>query len=274
MKNTILTFAEAKRNGTKLAMLTAYDYTMAKLMDASGVNGILVGDSVGMVSLGYRDTLPVTMDDMVHHTKAVAKDVGNALLVADMPFMSYQTSVRDAIYNAGRLIKEGNAHAVKLEGGRETCPQIRAIVDAYVPVMGHVGMTPQAVNMFGGFKIQGREEASARKIMEDAKAVEDAGAFAVVLECIPAQLAEIITRSLSIPTIGIGAGKSCDGQILVYADMLGMFEELTPKFAKVYADIGGQIRKAFAEYVNEVRRGEFPSPDHAFTLPDDIVKKF
>ena len=273
MKNTVLTFAEAKRNRAKLTILTAYDYTMAKLMDDSGIDAILVGDSVGMVSLGYKDTLPVTMDDMLHHTKAVARAACKALLIADMPFMSYQTSTYDAVCNAGRLIKEGNAQAVKLEGGREVCPQIRAIVDASIPVMAHIGLTPQSVNVFGGFKVQGKAEASARKILEDARAVEQAGAFAVVLECIPAKLAALITDSIAIPTIGIGAGKDCDGQVLVYQDMLGMVQDFTPKFAKTYAQLGPQIRKAFAEYVADVRQGVFPAPEHSFSIADDVIEK-
>lgn len=273
MKNSVLTFAEAKKNKTKLTMLTAYDYSIARLMDESGVNSILVGDSLGMVSLGYPTTLPVTMEDMIHHTKAVARGVSKALLVTDMPFMSYQTSVRDAVYNAGRLVKEGNAQAVKIEGGSEICPQIRAIVDAAVPVIAHIGLTPQHVNAFGGFKVQGKAEASARKILEDAKAIEEAGAFAVVLECIPAKLSALVTKTLSIPTIGIGAGKECDGQVLVYQDMLGFSQDFTPKFAKTYATLGPQIRAAFENYVNEVNEGAFPGPEHEFSIADDVIEK-
>ena len=273
MKNTVLTFAEAKRNKTKLTLLTAYDYAMAKLMDDSGVNAVLVGDSVGMVSLGYKDTLPVTMEDMLHHTKAVSRAVSASLLIADMPFMSYQTSVYDAVCNAGRLVKEANAQAVKLEGGKEICPQIRAIVDASIPVMAHIGLTPQSVNVFGGFKVQGKAEESARKILEDAKAVEQAGAFAVVLECIPAKLAALITDSVAIPTIGIGAGKDCDGQVLVCNDMLGLFEDFTPKFVKAYARLGPHIRKAFADYVADVQQGNFPAPEHGFGIADEIIEK-
>lgn len=273
MKNTVLTFAKAKRDKTKLAILTAYDYTTAKLMDDSGVNAIMVGDSVGMVCLGYKDTLPVTMEDMLHHTKAVARAVSNSLLIADLPFMSYQTSVHDAMRNAGRLMKEGNAQAVKLEGGKEVCPQIRAIVDASIPVMAHIGLTPQSVNAFGGFKVQGKEEDSARKILEDAKAVEQAGAFAVVLECIPAKLAALITDSIGIPTIGIGAGPHCDGQVLVCQDMLGMTEDFTPKFVKNYGQLNLRMRKAFADYVDDVRQGSFPAPEHTFSIADDVIEK-
>ncbi len=273
MKNTVLTFAKAKRDKTKLAILTAYDYTTAKLMDDSGVNAIMVGDSVGMVCLGYKDTLPVTMEDMLHHTRAVARAVSNSLLIADLPFMSYQTSVHDAMRNAGRLMKEGNAQAVKLEGGKEVCPQIRAIVDASIPVMAHIGLTPQSVNAFGGFKVQGKEEDSARKILEDAKAVEQAGAFAVVLECIPAKLAALVTDSIGIPTIGIGAGPHCDGQVLVCQDMLGMTEDFTPKFVKNYGQLNLRMRKAFADYVDDVRQGSFPAPEHTFSIADDVIEK-
>lgn len=273
MKNTVLTFLEAKQAGRKLSLLTAYDYSTAKLMDEAGVNGILVGDSVGMVALGYKDTLPVTMEEMIHHSRAVSRGVTNTLLITDMPFLSYQTSVRDAVLNAGRLVKEGGAHAVKLEGGREFCPQIRAIVEASIPVMGHLGLTPQSVHMLGGFKVQGKSEETARKLLADAKALEAAGAFAIVLEGIPAKLAALITKAAGIPTIGIGAGKECDGQILVYQDMLGMFSDFTPKFVKRYADLGPVMRNAFAEYIAEVQDGSFPGPEHGFAIADDVLDK-
>ncbi len=273
MKNTVLTFREAKQKNKKLTMLTAYDYSTARLMDESGVNAILIGDSLGMVFLGYEDTLQVTMEDILYHTKAVARGAKNALIVSDMPFMSYQTSVYDAVCNAGRLIKEGHANAVKLEGGSIVCPQIRAIVNASIPVMAHIGLTPQSVNAFGGFKIQGKDEENARKLIDSAKAVEEAGAFAVVLECIPAKLAAIISQSISIPTIGIGAGKGCDGQVLVYQDMLGMFSDFTPKFVKRYSDIGSQMKDAFARYIAEVERGQFPAPEHGFDISDTIIEK-
>ncbi|MBQ8563754.1 MAG: 3-methyl-2-oxobutanoate hydroxymethyltransferase, partial [Firmicutes bacterium] len=204
MKNTVTTFKDAKAKGQKISMLTAYDYSTAKLMDEAGINGILVGDSLGMVMLGYEDTLSVTMEDMIHHTAAVARGAKNALVVGDMPFMSYQTSIYDAVYNAGRLMKEGRCQAVKLEGGASVCPQIKAITESSIPVMAHIGLTPQSVNAFGGFKVQGKSEEAAKKLIKEAKAVEEAGAFAVVLECVPAKLAEIITRSVNIPTIGIG----------------------------------------------------------------------
>ncbi|PRR81557.1 3-methyl-2-oxobutanoate hydroxymethyltransferase [Clostridium vincentii] len=273
MKNTSVTFKEAKVKEKKITMLTAYDYSTAKIIDDSGINGILVGDSLGMVCLGYEDTLSVTMEEMIHHSKAVAKGAKNSLVVTDMPFMSYQTSVYDAIVNAGRLVKEGKAQAVKLEGGTEVAEQIRAIVNASIPVMGHIGLTPQSVNTFGGFKVQGKNEETAKKLLEDAKAVEAAGAFAVVLECVPAKLAEYITSKLSIPTIGIGAGVACDGQILVYQDMLGMFSDFTPKFVKKYTDLGEEMKVAFTKYIEEVRDGVFPADEHSFKIDDEIIEK-
>ena len=254
-------------------MLTAYDYSTAKLIDASGIDSVLVGDSLGMVMLGYEDTLSVTMEDMIHHTKAVARGVNDALVVSDLPFMSYQTSVYDAVVNAGRLIKEGRAQAVKLEGGLEVCPQIKAIVEASIPVMAHLGLTPQSVNAFGGFKVQGKDEEAARSLIEQAKAVEAAGAFAVVLECIPAKLAELITKSISIPTIGIGAGNGCDGQVLVYQDMLGLYSDFTPKFVKRYAEIGPQMENAIEDYISEVKSGAFPAAEHTFALSDAVIEK-
>lgn len=254
-------------------MLTAYDYSTAKLMDESGINGILVGDSLGMVVLGYKDTLPVTMEDIIHHTAAVCRGASDALVVGDMPFMSYQVSVEEAVRNAGRLMKEGGCQAVKLEGGASVCPQIKAITDASIPVMAHIGLTPQSINAFGGFKVQGKSEEAARKLIEEAKAVEEAGAFAVVLECVPAKLAELITASIGIPTIGIGAGAGCDGQILVYQDMLGMFSDFTPKFVKKYADIGAIMKEAFAGYIEDTKNGSFPSEEHTFKIADDVINK-
>lgn len=273
MKNTTITFKDSKKNKQKLTMLTAYDYSTAKLIDSCGINGILVGDSLGMVCLGYEDTLSVTMEDMIHHTKAVAKGAKNSLIVADMPFMSYQTSVYDAVYNAGRLIKEGRAQAIKLEGGVEVFEQIQAIVKASIPVMGHVGLTPQSVNAFGGFKVQGKDEVAAKKLIEDAIAVEKAGAFSVVLEGVPSKLAKIVTEKLSIPTIGIGAGVDCDGQILVYQDMLGMFSDFTPKFVKKYESLGDKMKSAFETYIDEVENGYFPSQKHSFNISDGIIEK-
>jgi 3-methyl-2-oxobutanoate hydroxymethyltransferase len=273
MKNSVRSFLKAKQSGEKLAVLTAYDYSLARLMDEAGVNGILVGDSLGMVVLGHKTTLPVTMEDMIHHSRAVARGVASALLITDLPFLSYQTSVRDAVRNAGRLVQEGNAQAVKLEGGEDVCPQIRAIVRASIPVMGHIGLTPQSINAFGGFSVQGKDEDGARDLLRAAKAVEAAGAFAVVLECIPAGLAALISRSLSVPTIGIGAGGECDGQVLVGQDMLGMFPDFTPKFVKRFADLSPLIRTAFADYVAEVRQGAFPGPEHSFGMDGAVLDK-
>ncbi|MGG2466568.1 3-methyl-2-oxobutanoate hydroxymethyltransferase [Paraclostridium bifermentans] len=273
MKNTVVTFKESKKRNEKLTMLTAYDYSTAKLIDSCGINGILVGDSLGMVCLGYEDTLSVTMEDMIHHTKAVSRGCTNTLIVADMPFMSYQTSTYDAVVNAGRLIKEGRAHAIKLEGGVEVFNQIQAIVNSSIPVMGHIGLTPQSVNAFGGFKVQGRDELAAKKLIEDALAVEDAGAFAVVLEGVPSKLASLITKKLNIPTIGIGAGANCDGQVLVYQDMLGMFSDFTPKFVKKYENIGEKMKNAFSNYIDEVKTEVFPSEEHSFKINEDIIEK-
>lgn len=273
MKNTVSTFREQKAKGEKISMLTAYDYSTAKLMDEAGINGILVGDSLGMVMLGYEDTLPVTMEDMIHHTAAVCRGAKNTLVVGDMPFMSYQVSVEEAVYNAGRLMKEGRCQAVKLEGGASVCPQIRAITNASIPVMAHIGLTPQSINAFGGFKVQGKSEEAAKKLLEDAKAVEEAGAFAVVLECVPAKLAELISKSISIPTIGIGAGDGCDGQILVYQDMLGLFSDFTPKFVKRYANVGEMMTQAFRDYIADVQEGSFPAPEHTFAISEDVIKK-
>lgn len=273
MKNTVLTFQQAKENGEKLTMLTAYDYSTAKLIDEAGVNSILVGDSLGNVILGYEDTISVTMEDMIHHAAAVARGAKNALVVIDMPFMSYQTSVYDALVNAGRLMKEGRGDAVKLEGGVEVCPQIKAIVDAGIPVCAHIGLTPQSINAFGGFKVQGKSEAAAKKLLEDAKAVEEAGAFAVVIEGVPAKIAALITEQLHIPTIGIGAGKDCDGQVLVYQDMLGMFSDFTPKFVKRYANIGEVMKEAFQNYIKEVQDGVFPAEENTYKVDDSVIEK-
>lgn len=273
MKNTAATFAAAKAKGEKLSMLTAYDYSTAKLEDESGINGILVGDSLGNVVLGYEDTVSVTMEDMVHHGAAVARGAKNALVVVDMPFMSYEVTVEEAVRNAGRLMKEGRAGAVKLEGGVRVAEQIRAIVKAGIPVMGHIGLTPQSINVFGGFKVQGKSEEAARALLADAKAVEEAGAFAVVIEAVPAALAQMITDAVSIPTIGIGAGAGCDGQILVYQDMLGMFSDFTPKFVKRYANVGEVMREAFANYATEVASGAFPTEEHTYKIKDDVLEK-
>ena len=272
-KNSAVTFKNAKKNGEHLTMLTAYDYSTAKLMDETGINGIQVGDSLGNVILGYEDTISVTMEDMIHHGAAVARGTKNALVVIDMPFMSYQTSVYDALVNAGRLMKEGRAGAVKLEGGKNICPQIEAITKAGIPVMGHLGLTPQAINAFGGFKVQGKTQEAAEQLLEDALAVEKAGAFALVLECVPRKLADIITEKLTIPTIGIGAGNGCDGQILVYQDLLGMFSDFTPKFVKKYANVGEIMKDAFSAYIEDVKQGAFPEKKHEYDIADEVIEK-
>lgn len=273
MKNTVVTLQNAKDNGEKITMLTAYDYSMAKLIDEAGINMILVGDSLGMVMLGYEDTLSVTMEDMIHHTRAVARGAKDAFVVADMPFMSYQTSVYDAVYNAGRLMKEGRAQAVKLEGGREVAEQIQAITKASIPVVGHLGLTPQSLNAFGGFKVQGKSEEAARKLLEDAKIIEEAGAVAIVLECVPAKLAELISKQVKVPIIGIGAGAGCDGQVLVYQDMLAMFGDFKPKFVRQFAPIGDLMKEAFAKYIEEVKTGAFPAQEHTFAISDEMLEK-
>ena len=253
-----------KGKAEKIVMITAYDYPTACLVDEAGVDAILVGDSMGMVVLGYETTIPVTLDQMIHHTKAVVRGAKRALVAADMPFLTYQTGPRDALRNAGRLLQEAGAAAVKLEGGAEVCPQVQALVEAGIPVIGHLGLTPQSIHVFGGYKLQGREQESARKILSDAKALEHAGAFSIVLECIPEDLAARITASLSIPTIGIGAGVHCDGQVLVLHDMLGIAGKVRPRFVKQYARLGDAIRKAVEQYSEEVRQEKFPAPEHSF----------
>lgn len=273
MKNTVLTLQKQKEQKDKIVMVTAYDYTTAKIMDESGVNTILVGDSLGMVMLGYEDTLSVTMEDMIHHSAAVARGAKNAFVVTDMPFMSYQTSVYDAVVNAGRLMKEGRANAVKLEGGIEFAPHIEAIVKASIPVVAHIGLTPQSVNAFGGFKVQGKDLKAAQKLIEDAKAVEAAGACMVVMECVPAKLAAKITEELHIPTIGIGAGAGCDGQVLVYQDLLAMYSDMKPKFVKQFAQVGEAMREGVKAYIDETKAGTFPGEEHTFQISDEVIEK-
>ena len=273
MKNTVATFKKMKNEGTKISMLTAYDYSTAKLVDEAGINSILVGDSLGMVMLGYEDTLSVTMEDMIHHTAAVARGAKNALVVGDMPFMSYEVSVEQAVINAGRLMKEGRANAVKLEGGVRVAEQIKAITKAGIPVCAHIGLTPQSVNAFGGFKVQGKTAEAAQQMIDDALAVQEAGAFAVVLECVPAKLAAIISEKLDIPTIGIGAGAGCDGQVLVYQDMLALFSDFKPKFVKHFGNIGPQMTAAFKAYDEEVKAGTFPSEEHTFKIDERALEK-
>ncbi|BCV24868.1 3-methyl-2-oxobutanoate hydroxymethyltransferase [Gelria sp. Kuro-4] len=264
---------EMKKTGCKLKMVTAYDYSMASLVDKSEIEMILVGDSLGMVVLGYEGTVPVTMEDMIHHIRSVVKGAAHTLVVGDMPFMSYNISREEAIRNAGRLMKEGGADCVKLEGGQEMATIVRAIVDAGIPVMAHIGLTPQTASALGGFKVQGKDAARAAKLLADAQALEEAGAFAIVLECIPAQLARLITEKLSIPTIGIGAGPWCDGQVLVTHDMLGLFDRFVPKFVKQYANVGKVILEAFQAYAQEVNASTFPDMEHSFTMKEEELAK-
>lgn len=273
MKNTVTTLQMQKEKGEKITMLTCYDYSTAKLMEEVGINTILVGDSLGNTMLGYDDTLQVTMEDMIHHSAAVSRGIKDILLVCDMPFMSYQTSSYDAVVNAGRLVKEGHANMVKLEGGVEMAPTIEAIVKASIPVCAHIGLTPQSINSFGGYKIQGKTEAAAKKLIEDALAVEKAGASMVVLEGVPAALATLVTEKLHIPTIGIGAGNGCDGQVLVFQDMLGMFNDYVPKFVKQFATVGDIMKKAFKDYKDEVEAGTFPANEHTYAIDDEVIEK-
>lgn len=264
-------FTAMKERGERITMLTAYDYTMARLVDAAGVDSILVGDSVGMVQLGYSTTLPVTMDDMIHHTKAVSAGVKRALLVADMPFLSYQTDTWKAVENAGRLLKEAGADAVKVEGAGSVVPAIARMVEIGIPVVGHLGLTPQSVRKFGGFKVQAKTPEAAKQLMADALSLQDAGVFAIVLESIPAEVAAQVTKTLRIPTIGIGAGVACDGQVLVTNDALGMFDDFHPKFVKEFANIGNTVRQAVQQYCSEVKGGQFPGPEHSFGSFQEIV---
>lgn len=271
MKNTVVTFRAAKGQD-KLVVLTAYDYSTARVMDDAGVNALLVGDSLGMVMLGHADTLSVTMDDMTRHCAAVARAADQALVICDMPYMSYHTSVDEAVRNAGRLVTEGHAQAVKLEGGSEFCDVVKALVRASIPVMGHLGLTPQSVNAFGGFKMQGKTPSAAQKLLDDARALQEAGAFALVLECVPAPLAERVTQALSIPVIGIGAGAGCDGQVLVWQDMTGMTLSHLPRFVKRFGEVGASLRSAVEAYAREVRAGAFPGEDHGYPLPEGMEK--
>ncbi len=271
MKNTVVTFRESKGQ-EKLVMLTAYDYSTARVMDMAGVDALLVGDSLGMVMLGYPDTLSVTVDDMVRHCAAVARGAQKALVVCDMPYMSYHVSVEDTVRNAARLMIEGRAKAVKLEGGAEFAAEVRALTRASIPVMGHLGLTPQSVNAFGGFQVQGKTMAAAQKLLDDARALQDAGAFALVLECVPAPLAERVTQALAIPVIGIGAGAGCDGQVLVWQDMTGMTLSHLPRFVKRFGEVGASLRSAVEAYAREVRAGAFPTEDHGYPLPEGMEK--
>jgi 3-methyl-2-oxobutanoate hydroxymethyltransferase len=268
-KVTTLTFNQRKERGEPITMLTAYDYATALAADHAGIDSLLVGDSLGMVVLGYENTLQVTMDDMLHHCKAVARGAKTPLLIGDMPFMSYQVSTTEAVRNAGRFLAEAGMDAVKLEGGREVAATVEAIVNAGIPVVGHIGLTPQSVHKLGGYKAQGRTALAARRLLDDALILEDAGCFAIVLEAVPDRLAELISHTLTLPTIGIGAGAGCDGQVLVTHDLLGLFDRFTPKFVKKYADLHTEMLRAFTEYKQEVITHQFPSDAHTYSIPDD-----
>jgi 3-methyl-2-oxobutanoate hydroxymethyltransferase len=272
-KITVRDFRQKKEKGEPIAMLTAYDYPVARALDRAGIDSILVGDSLGMVALGYANTLPVTMDEMIHHCKAVARGVARALLVGDMPFLSYQASPADAVRNAGRFLQEGGMEAVKLEGGREMLPAIQAVLDAGIPVLGHLGLTPQSVHKFGGMRPQARSAEAARRLLEDALFLEEAGAFAVVFESIPARLAALVTGRLSIPTIGIGAGSGCDGQVLVTSDILGLYDRFTPRFVKRYANLLDEMDRAFQAYRADVQARAFPTREHETDMADEEWEK-
>lgn len=272
MRFTITEIKEMKQRKEKIPMLTAYDYMTAKMVDGAGVPLILVGDSLGMVMLGYESTIPVTMDEMVHHTKAVVRGAKKALIVGDMPFMTYHISVSDALSNAARFIQEGGAQAVKLEGGEVVAEKARRLVDCGIPVMGHIGLTPQSIHQLGGFKVRGKALEEARRLLNDASILEEAGAFAVVLECTPAPLSELITHKLTIPTIGIGAGPGCDGQVQVISDILGLYTDFVPKHARQYARLAGEISNAVASYMSEVRSLSFPTMEHSYAMDEDIIK--
>lgn len=267
-KNTVATLAEMKARGEKISQLTCYDYTTARLIDEAGIDMILVGDSLGMTMQGYKDTLPVTLDEMIIYGRSVVRGCKRTFVVVDMPFMSYQISPAQALESAGRIMKETGASAVKLEGGKSVCEQIRAITEAGIPVVGHIGMTPQSVNAFGGFKVQGKGEENAKRVLEDALAVQEAGAFAVTLECVPPKLAALITKKLDIITIGIGASKECDGQVLVYQDMLGMSGDFVPKFARKFRDIGNEMKETFRAYDQEVKATTYPAKEHTYAKSD------
>ncbi len=267
-KVTTLTYRQKKERGEIITMLTAYDYPTALAMDKAGVDSILVGDSLGMVVLGYENTLPVTMEEMLHHCRAVSRGAKTALLIGDMPFMSYQVSIEEATRNAGKFLQNGGMDAVKLEGGRERADAIRSIVSAGIPVMGHLGLTPQSVNQLGGFRAQGKTAVAAKRLVEDAVILEEAGCFSIVLESVPARLAELISKKISIPTIGIGAGVGCDGQVLVTHDLLGLFDRFTPKFVKKYANFHGEMQKAFADFIEDVETKRFPAQEHTVEMDE------
>ncbi|NLA63404.1 MAG: 3-methyl-2-oxobutanoate hydroxymethyltransferase [Bacteroidales bacterium] len=272
-KFTIKSFQKAKNEGHKISMLTAYDYSMAKILDEAGIDALLVGDSLGMVVQGHDSTISVTVDDMIYHAKAVTRAAKRALVIVDMPFMSYHTSLTEAVHNAVRLMKEGGAHAIKLEGGVEYAEVIRNIVRAQIPVMGHIGLTPQSVHMFGGFKVQGKSVEQAQQIIDDAKALEEAGVFAITLECVPEKLTKLISDAVNVPIIGIGAGNDCDGQVLVSNDMLGMYSDFSPKFVKQYANLSKGIKEAVETYIKEINNKTFPAKEHTFTIDEEVINK-
>jgi len=268
-KITTKSFRHKKNSGDPITMLTAYDYPTALIMDRVGIDSILIGDSLGMVVLGYENTLPVTMEEMLHHCRAVARGARFALLIGDMPFMSYQVSIEDAVRNAGRFLQGAGMEAVKLEGGRERIDAIRAIIGAGIPVMGHLGLTPQSVNLLGGFRAQGKTASAAKRLYEDALLLQDAGCFSLVLESVPYRLAELVSQKLEIPTIGIGAGNGCDGQVLVTHDLLGLFDRFTPKFVRKYADFYTEMERAFDAYRIDVETGNFPASEHTVGMPEE-----
>jgi 3-methyl-2-oxobutanoate hydroxymethyltransferase len=272
-KFTVQSFKTSKVEKRPISMLTAYDFSTATLLDEAGVDSILVGDSLGMVMLGYDNTLRVTMDEMIHHAKAVARGTQKAFLIGDMPFLSYHVSVEEAIRNAGRFVQEGGMEAVKLEGGQDVIDKIRAIIKAQIPVLGHLGLTPQSLNIFGGFKVQGKDIEAARRLIDDALLLQDAGAFGIVLEGVPAALSRVISERLDIPTIGIGAGPHCDGQVLVIQDLLGLFRRMKPKFVKTYAELGDAAVTAVKSYIREVQEGCFPQKEHSFHMDSSLLEK-
>ena len=272
-KMTAQKIIQKKKNKEKIIALTSYDYSFAKIVDSCGIDLILVGDSLSMVILGYNNTLSVTMDEMIHHTKAVSRGVSNAMIVADMPFLSYKINVYEAVRNAGRFIQESGAEAVKVEGGAKICPIIEAMIDADIQVMGHIGLTPQAIYEFGGFLVQGKTIEAAKKLIFDAKSLEKSGVFSIVLESIPWQIAKLITQSIDIPTIGIGAGSYCDGQILVIYDMLGLFTDFKPKFLKHFGEVGKSVRNALYSYKDEVEKGIYPGREHSYEYPQESIEK-
>ncbi|MEW6218768.1 MAG: 3-methyl-2-oxobutanoate hydroxymethyltransferase [Thermodesulfobacteriota bacterium] len=272
-KLTIAEIRERKGSGQRVVVLTAYDAAMARVLDSEGVDIVLVGDSLGMVLLGYDSTVPVTMDEMLHHCRAASRGVQRALLVADMPFLSYQVEPAEAVRNAGRFLKEAGCDAVKIEGGVAMADTVRALIRAGIPVMGHIGLTPQTASQLGGFRVQGKDLAAARSVLADARAIAAAGAFAIVLECLPAELAARVTRDVAVPTIGIGAGSACDGQVLVTHDLLGLFEKFTPRFVKRYAELAPQVRTAIQGFRDEVAAGRFPGPEHSFAMAAEVLAR-